>query len=160
MNVKRKNLSVKLDKKIILKLVKAACRARKMVLSPTPLTFRTAVGAAILARDDKITIGGNYENKIHKGIHAEIGALYLASFLHGYRKKDFVAIAVVYDNKPNEPPYPARAECRQWLWKGTNPDLIIIAANAKGEILYKDTLKNLYPMPYPAKQIKERDRQW
>lgn len=149
MNVKKKNLRIRLNKKIALKLVKAACKARNRVLNPRPLTFKTAVGAAILTRDGKITIGGNYENKIHKGIHAEVGALYLSSFLHGYRGKDFVAIAVVYDNKPNEPPYPACAECRQWLWEGTNPDLVIIAANTKGKILYANTLKNLYPMPYP-----------
>lgn len=150
MNVKKNNLGITLNKKIILGLVKAACQARNKVLSPASLTFKTAVGAAILTKDGQITIGGNYENKIHKGIHAEVGALYLASFLHGYRGKDFVAIAVVYDNKPGEPPYPACAECRQWLWEGTNPNLIIIAANTKGEILYIDTLKNLYPMPYPS----------
>ena len=108
------------------------------------------VGAAILTKDGKIFDGCNLELKIIKGIHAEGGALYKGLY-DGYRNKDFIAIAIVYVGKSKEPPYPSCAECRQWLWELTHPNLIVISASTKGEILHKSTIKELYPMPYPAK---------
>ena len=115
------------------------------------LTFNTAVGAAILTKDGTITAGCNIEDKARsQTVHAENLAVSKALF-DGYRNDDFVAIAIVYQERADEPPYPACALCRQWLWENTNENILIIAVDLDGKILHQDTLKNLYPYPYPAK---------
>lgn len=126
-------------------LIDAAARAREKAL-----TFKTKVGAAIQTKDGKIYAGFNIENRIHKGHHAEEVALIRALF-EGYKGSDFEAMAIVYETSSEENPYPACASCRQYMWENTSPDLIVIAAQPDGTVLYKGRLKKLYPYPYPSK---------
>jgi len=62
---------------------------------------------------------------------------------------NFEGIIIVYKFKGHTGTYPACASCRQFLWEFTNPDLLITVVDTEGNIIFEDTLRNLYPSPYP-----------
>jgi cytidine deaminase len=118
-------------------------------------TFKGNVGACIYT-DEECYIGFNIETKIHKGYHAEEVAI-INSMLNNIDPKTIKGIIIVYVFKGNinNNIYPACASCRQFLWELTNPNILITVIDLEGKVMYEDTLKSLYPFPYPlTKEIK------
>ena len=110
------------------------------------ISFKSKVGAAILVKDGTIFTGFNIETYIHKGYHAEEVAL-ISALKAGYKKNDFLAIAIVYSF---EGEYPGCASCRQYLWEFTNPDLVVVYYDISSNKGSAFVLKDLYPYPYPS----------
>ena len=108
-------------------LISAATEARKLSYSPYS---HFAVGAALLCKDGKVFVGANIENSSYPlCMCAERNALYNA-MLNGYKKSDFMALAIVADT--DEPCSPCGA-CRQVISELFPADGEIIMANLKGQ---------------------------
>jgi len=120
---------------------KAIRKALKML--KYSITFTTEVGACLYTKY-KLYPGFNIENKIHKGYHAEEVAV-INALLHGEYPSSFIGIIIAGS-------YPSCASCRQLLWEFTNGSLLITIVDNEGNIMYENTLKELYPMPYPESQ--------
>ncbi len=85
-------------------LLGEALMARRLSYSPYS---KFAVGAALLCKDGKIFVGANVENASYPlCMCAERNALYNA-MMDGYKKEDFVALAIVADT--DEPCSPCGA---------------------------------------------------
>jgi cytidine deaminase len=109
------------------KLINSAIQARDLSYSPYS-NFK--VGAALLCKDGTIFKGSNIENASYPlCMCAERNALYNA-MMNGYKKEDFVALAVVAD--PDEVCSPCGA-CRQVIHELMPSDSLIYMANLKGE---------------------------
>jgi len=110
-------------------------------------TFKSKVGACLYTKE--YCYGGyNIETRIHKGYHAEEVAI-INALLNNIHPRRFKGIIIVYEFKGHTGVYPACASCRQFLHEFTNPDLLVTVVDTKGKIIFEDTLKNLYPQPYP-----------
>jgi len=129
-------------------LIDKAIEVRKFSKS-----FNIKVGASLLLKDGTIYTGTNTEHMIHKGTHAEVSALLKALEKDGYKGEDAIAMVTVFyaEGHPN---YFPCAECRQYLWEDTNPDLLLIAANTDGRVYKVKRLSQLYPYPYPSKSYR------
>lgn len=128
-------------------LIKAASEARKLSYSPYS---NFAVGAAILTKDGKVFVGANVENASYPlCMCAERNALYNA-IMHGYKKEDFMAFAVVANT---ESPCSPCGACRQVLSE-LYPSLApIYLGNIKGDI--KETnIKELLPFAFDGEDLK------
>ena len=113
------------------------------------LTFKSRVGALLVARNNRAFIGFNIENYCHKGYHAEETAL-INALLHGYKGKELRELYLIYDfHEHSENIYPMCGHCRQLYWEFTHPDLIVTVVSLEGDILYSGKLRDLYPYPYP-----------
>jgi len=113
------------------------------------LTFRSRVGAVLVAENNRTFLGFNIENYCHKGYHAEETAL-INALLHGYRGTMLKELYLTYDfYGHSENIYPMCGHCRQLYWEFTHPDLVVTVVNQKGDILYRGKLSELYPFPYP-----------
>jgi cytidine deaminase len=109
------------------KLINSAIQARDLSYSPYS-NFK--VGAALLCKDGSIFKGSNIENASYPlCMCAERNALYNA-MMNGYKKEDFVALAVVADT--DEVCSPCGA-CRQVIHELMPSDSLIYMANLKGE---------------------------
>jgi cytidine deaminase len=117
-------------------------------------TYGGRVGACIYTKTGKLFLGFNVETKIHKGYHAEEVAI-INSLINESKPEEATGVIIVCE-LDNKGIFPACASCRQFLWEFTNPDLLVTVVNTKGEILFEDTLTNLYPMPYPTAAPDER----
>ena len=107
-------------------LLKEAEEARKNSYSPYS---HFPVGAALLCKDGSIFRGTNIENSSYPlCMCAERNAVYNA-MIHGKKKGDFVALALIADTE--EPCTPCGA-CRQVLHELLPSDARIIMANFKG----------------------------
>lgn len=107
-------------------LIKQAIKARKNSYSPYS---HFAVGAALLTKDGNVFFGTNVENSSYPlCMCAERNALYNA-MMHGYKKEDMKALAVVADTP--EPVSPCGA-CRQVIDELMEKDAPIILANLNG----------------------------
>ncbi len=117
------------------------------------ITFKSSVGACIYT-DYDYYIGFNFENKIHKGYHAEEIAI-INSKLNNVQNNQYKGIVIVYhfpdhlEIDGEDKVYPACASCRQFLWEYTNPNILITVVDINGNIKYENTLEKLYPFPYP-----------
>ncbi len=133
-----------MDKK---ELVKSAIEARKLSYSPYS---HFAVGAALLTKDGKVFVGANVENSSYPlCMCAERNALYNA-YMHGYTKKDFVALALSADT--DGPCSPCGA-CRQVISELFPKDGVIIMTNLKGA--YQETnIEELLPYAFSEDDLK------
>lgn len=132
-------------------LVAEAIRAQK----EKARTFKTAVGAAVQAKNGMVFSGGNVEH-LERSLddHAEKRAI-LAAVEAGHEKEDLLALALVYGSKitreAGEYAYPACALCRQIMWDEAHPNLLVIVADPDAVVTFAGPLWVLYPLPYPAK---------
>lgn len=128
-------------------LINAAIDARKLSYSPYS---GFAVGAALLCKDGKIFVGSNVENSSYPlCMCAERNAFYNA-MMNGYKKDDFVALAVVADT--DEPCSPCGA-CRQVISELFPKERKIYLANLKGDV--KETnIAELLPFAFSGEDLK------
>ena len=128
-------------------LLKSAKDARKVSYSPYS---EFAVGAAILTKDGKVFIGANIENSSYPlCMCAERVAIYNA-MVNGYKKDDFVALALCADT--DAPCSPCGA-CRQVIHELLPADTRIIMSNLKGD-MKESTPDELLPFAFSDKDLK------
>lgn len=126
-------------------LIKAK-EARELSQSPYS---HFAVGAALLTKDGKVFKGANIENSSYPlCMCAERNALYHA-MMNGYKKSDFVALALCADT--DEPCSPCGA-CRQVISELFPMDAPIYMSNLKDEV--KETnIQELLPFAFSEKDL-------
>ena len=127
-------------------LVEKAIDARKLSYSPYS---NFAVGAALLCKDGKVFQGANVENSSYPlCMCAERNAIYNA-MMNGYKKTDFVALAIVADT--DEPCSPCGA-CRQVISELFPRDGKIYLSNLKGA--FKETsIDELLPFAFSGEDL-------
>ena len=127
-------------------LVNKAIDARKLSYSPYS---KFAVGAALLCKDGKVFEGANVENASYPVcMCAERNALYSA-MMNGYKKSDFVALAIVADT--DEPCSPCGA-CRQVISELFPKESKIYLANLKGDTKETD-IEELLPFSFSGDDL-------
>ena len=128
-------------------LVLKAIEARKLSYSPYS---HFKVGAAVLAKDGSVFVGANIENSSYGlCMCAERNALYNA-YMHGYKKEDFVALALAADT---EGPCSPCGACRQVISELFPVKTPIYMANLKGDI--KETnVEELLPFAFSSEDLK------
>ena len=132
----------------LLELLEQAKEARKLSYSPYS---NYAVGAAVLTKDGKVWYGANIENAAYpSGICAERCSLF-HTYMHGYKKDDIVALALVADSESL--PFPCGA-CRQVMSELMPMDADIIVGNMKGKTL-ETNLKELLPYTFDASSLEQ-----
>lgn len=129
-----------------IKLVEHAKKARELSYSPYS---SYAVGAAVLTKDGEVFYGANIENAAYpSGICAERCALF-HTYMHGYKKEDIVALALVADSE--QLPYPCGA-CRQVISELFPLNGKIIVSNLNGKML-ETTIKELLPYMFDSNNL-------
>lgn len=133
-----------MDKK---ELIQKAVEARSLSYSPYS---HFAVGAAVLTKDGKVFLGANIENSAYSlCMCAERNALYNA-MMHGYKKDDFVALALSADT--DTPCSPCGA-CRQVISEVFPKDGLIIMTNIKGDV-QETNIEKLLPYAFSEDDLK------
>ena len=128
-------------------LINEALAARKLSYSPYS---NFAVGAALLCKDGKVIKGTNVENSSYPlCMCAERNALYSA-MMNGYKKEDFVALAIVADT--DEVCSPCGA-CRQVISELFPKDGAIYLANLKGAFRQTNIVE-LLPFAFSGDDLK------
>ncbi|NLZ15402.1 MAG: cytidine deaminase [Erysipelotrichaceae bacterium] len=128
-------------------LIEKAKDARKLSYSPYS---KFAVGAALLCKDGQVIAGANIENASYPlCICAERNALYSA-MLRGYKKSDFLALAIVADTPEACAPCGA---CRQVISELFPKEGEIIMANLKGAVV-KSNIAKLLPFAFSEEDLK------
>lgn len=127
-------------------LINKAIEARKLSYSPYS---NFAVGAAVLCKDGKIFQGSNVENASYPlCMCAERIAIYSA-MMNGYKKDDFVAMAIVADTDDACSPCGA---CRQVIHELLPLDAKIYMANLKGDCVVT-TPSELLPFAFSSSDL-------
>ena len=128
-------------------LVNVAVEARELSYSPYS---KFKVGAALLCKDGKVFKGANVENSSYPlCMCAERNAIYNA-MMNGYKKSDFVALAIVADT--DEACSPCGA-CRQVISELFPRDGALYLANLKGA--FKETnIEELLPFAFSGDDLK------
>ena len=109
-----------------------------------------AVGAALLTKDGKVFVGANIENSSYPlCMCAERNALYNA-MMNGYKKEDFVALALSADT--DEPCSPCGA-CRQVISELFPREAPIYMSNLKGDEK-ETTIDELLPFAFSGDDLK------
>ena len=127
-------------------LIEKAKEARKLSYSPYS---KFAVGAALLCKDGKVFQGANVENASYPlCMCAERNDLYNA-MMNGYKKSDFVALAIIADT--DEPCSPCGA-CRQVISELFPKESKIYLANLKGE-LKETNIEELLPFSFSGDDL-------
>ena len=133
-----------MDKK---QLITKAKEARALSYSPYS---HFAVGAALLTKDGKVFVGANIENSSYPlCMCAERNALYNA-MMDGYKKEDFVALALSADT--DEPCSPCGA-CRQVISELFPKNAPIYMSNLKGDEK-ETTIDELLPFAFSEDDLK------
>ena len=128
-------------------LIEKAKEARALSYSPYS-NFK--VGAALLTKDGQVFLGANIENSAYSlCMCAERNALYNA-YMHGYKKEDFVALALAADT--DKPCSPCGA-CRQVISEIFPEDAPIYMANMSGSV-QETTIKELLPYAFSSEDLK------
>ena len=128
-------------------LVNLAIEARDLSYSPYS---KFAVGAALLCKNGEVFKGANVENSSYPlCMCAERNALYNA-LMHGYKRDDFVALAIVADT--DEPCSPCGA-CRQVISELFRKDAKIYLSNLKGN-LKETNIQELLPFAFSGDDLK------
>ena len=128
-------------------LVAKAIEARRLSYSPYS-NFK--VGAVVLTKDGQLFEGANVENSSYPlCICAERNALYNA-MMHGYKKNDFVALALCADT--DGPCSPCGA-CRQVISELFPKNAPIYMANLKGDI-QETNIDELLPFAFSEDDLK------
>ena len=128
-------------------LILKAIAARGLSYSPYS---EFAVGAALLCKDGKVYLGANVENSSYPlCMCAERNALYNA-MMDGYKKEDFLALAIVADT--DEACSPCGA-CRQVISELFPKEGKIYLSNLKGA--FKETnIAELLPFAFSKEDLK------
>lgn len=128
-------------------LIKKAKDARELSYSPYS---HFAVGAAVLTKDGQVFEGANIENSAYPlCMCAERNALYNA-YMHGYKKDDLVALALIADT--DEPCSPCGA-CRQVISELFPKNAPIYMASLNGK--EKETnIEELLPFAFSGEDLK------
>jgi len=127
-------------------LIALACKARKLSYSPYS---HYAVGAAVLCKDGAVYQGANVENaSFPVSMCAERNAIFHA-MMEGRKKEDFVALAIVANDK--KPVTPCGA-CRQVLAEMFPEHAPIYLANLAGEEITTD-IASLLPMAFKGEDL-------
>lgn len=130
-----------------LELVNQALLARGRSYSPYS---KFAVGAALLCKDGKVFVGANVENSSYPlCMCAERNALYNA-MMNGYKKENFVALAIVADT--DEPCSPCGA-CRQVISELFPQNGEIYLSNLKGDVKVTNIVE-LLPFAFSGDDLK------
>lgn len=133
-----------MDKK---ELIIKAKEARALSYSPYS---HFAVGAAVLTKDGQVFVGANIENSSYPlCMCAERNALYNA-MLHGYKKDDFVALALSADT--DGPCSPCGA-CRQVISELFPRKAPIYMSNLKGDE-QETNIDELLPFAFSGDDLK------
>ena len=128
-------------------LVEKAIEARKLSYSPYS---NFAVGAAVLMKDGQVFLGANIENSAYPlCMCAERNAIYNA-YMHGYKKSDFLALALVADT---DTPCSPCVACRQVISELMPAEAPIYMANLKG-LIQKASIKELLPYAFSEEDLK------
>ena len=128
-------------------LIIKAKEARSLSYSPYS---HFAVGAALLAKDGQVFVGANIENSSYPlCMCAERNAIYNA-MMHGYKKEDFVALALSADT--DEPCSPCGA-CRQVISELLPRTAPIYMSNLKGDEK-ETTIDELLPFAFSGDDLK------
>ena len=128
-------------------LIEKAVAARKLSYSPYS---HFAVGAALLCKDGQVFVGANVENSSYPlCMCAERNALYNA-MMNGYKKSDFLALAIVADT--DEACSPCGA-CRQVISELFPKDGKIYLSNLKGALKETD-IDALLPLAFSGDDLK------
>ena len=128
-------------------LVNVAVAARELSYSPYS---KFKVGAALLCKDGKVFKGANVENSSYPlCMCAERNAIYNA-MMNGYKKADFVALAIVADT--DEACSPCGA-CRQVISELFPRDGALYLANLKGAFK-ETTIEELLPFAFSGDDLK------
>lgn len=127
-------------------LILKAKEARELSYSPYS---HFAVGAALLTKDNEVFMGANVENSSYPlSMCAERNALYNA-YMHGKKKDDFVALALIADT---ELPCSPCGACRQVLSELFPKNTPIILANLKGDNK-ECTVEELLPFAFSESDL-------
>lgn len=127
-------------------LILKAKEARKLSYSPYS---HFAVGAALLCKDGEVFLGANVENSSYPlCMCAERNALYNA-YMHGYKKEDFVALALCAAT--DEPCSPCGA-CRQVISELFPEQAPIYMSNMNGDVK-ETTAVELLPFAFSSKDL-------
>ena len=127
-------------------LIEKALEARKLSYSPYS-NFQ--VGAALLCKDGSVFVGTNVENSSYPlCMCAERNALYNA-MMNGYKKSDFLALAIVADT--DEPCSPCGA-CRQVISELFPKEGKIYLSNLKGA-LKETNVEELLPFAFSGEDL-------
>ena len=128
-------------------LIKKAKDARELSYSPYS---HFAVGAVVLTKDGQVFEGANIENSAYPlCMCAERNALYNA-YMHGYKKDDLVALALIADT--DEPCSPCGA-CRQVISELFPKNAPIYMASLNGK--EKETnIEELLPFAFSGEDLK------
>ena len=130
------------------KLINAAIEARELSYSPYS-NFK--VGSALLCKDGTIFKGSNVENASYPlCMCGDRNALYNA-MMHGYKKEDFVALAVVADTEDVCSPCGA---CRQVIFELMPSDSLVLMANLKGDVKETNPIE-LLPFAFSDKDLQK-----
>ena len=128
-------------------LVQKAKEARKLSYSPYS---GFAVGAAVETKDGQVFVGANVENSSYPlCMCAERNALYNA-YMHGYKKDDLVALALIADT--DEACSPCGA-CRQVISELMPKNAPIYMANLKGALV-ETNIEELLPFAFSGDDLK------
>ena len=128
------------------KLFLKAKEARQLSYSPYS---KFAVGAALLTKDGKVFLGANVENSSYPlCMCAERNALYNA-MMNGYKKEDFVALALCADT--DEPCSPCGA-CRQVISELFPKNAPIYMTNVEGKEK-ESTIEELLPFAFSGDDL-------
>jgi len=133
-----------------LELIEKAKEARKLSYSPYS---NFAVGAALLTKDGQVFLGTNIENSSYPlCMCAERNALYNA-YMHGYKKEDFVALALSADT--DEPCSPCGA-CRQVMLESQfrAGDKVEVLLCSSKDIYIADSVDALLPFGFDYNDLK------
>ena len=134
-----------MDKK---QLIIKSMEARNLSYSPYS---NFAVGAALLTKDGKVFLGANIENSSYPlCMCAERNAIYNA-MLNGYRKEDFVALALSADT--DGPCSPCGA-CRQVISELFPKDAPIYMSNIQGDEK-ATTIEELLPFAFSGDDLQQ-----
>lgn len=127
-------------------LLQEAIKARDLAYVPYS-NFR--VGAAILTKDGECFLGANIENSSYPlAMCAERNAIFHA-MMHGKKKEDFVALAIVADSR--RPVSPCGA-CRQVISELFPSNAPIYLGNLKGEVK-ETTAEELLPYAFEKEDM-------
>ena len=128
-------------------LAKVAIEARNLSYSPYS---KFKVGAALLCKDGKVFKGANVENSSYPlCMCAERNALYSA-MMNGYKKEDFVALAIAAET---DEPWPPCGACRQVISELFPRDGAIVLTNLKGD-LKETNIDELLPFAFSGDDLK------
>ena len=128
-------------------LILKAKEARALSYSPYS---HFAVGAAVLTKDGKVFLGANVENSSYPlCMCAERNALYNA-MMNGYKKDDFVALALIADT--DQPCSPCGA-CRQVISELFPRKAPIYMSNLKGDE-QETNIDELLPFAFSGDDLK------